>query len=111
MRQLEAHLAVFVAADSDALVLTAPRAGRRARSLFQSPGQQPSREGGLDSRRSRSAACGRALWPSWWSRAATCVRCRNGRDNNVAFTLTRYGSLLEDGSDGVYLPAARVERG
>jgi hypothetical protein len=68
-------------------------------------------EGGLDSRRSRSAACGRALWPSWWSRAATCVRCRNGRDNNVAFTLTRYGSLLEDGSDGVYLPAARVERG
>jgi hypothetical protein len=43
MRQLEAHLAVFVEADSDALVFTAPCTGRRARSLFQSPGQQPSR--------------------------------------------------------------------
>jgi integrase len=31
--------------------------------------------------------------------------------NNVAFTLTRYGELLEDGSDWVISAAARVERG
>ena len=49
MRQLEAHFAVFVEADSDALVFTAPRAGRRARSLFQSPGSaaQPRGRAGL----------------------------------------------------------------
>jgi integrase len=99
MRQLEAHLAEFVDPDPEALVFTAPRGGPLRRSLF--------------SRRVWRPAAKRAMLPGVTFHglrhsfvailvAAGC----NVREvsewaghNNVAFTLTRYGGLFEDGSD------------
>jgi integrase len=98
IRRLDEHLANFVA-ESDALVFTAPRGGPLARSLF--------------SRRVWRPAVIRAGIPSITFHglrhsfvailvAAGC----NIREvsewaghNSVAFTLTRYGGLFEDGSE------------
>ena len=99
IRRLEEHLANFVGAESDALVFTAPRGDPLARSLF--------------SRRVWQPAVIRAGIPSITFHglrhsfvailvAAGC----NVREvsewaghNSVAFTLTRYGGLFEDGSE------------
>src|SRR5215217_536467 len=99
IRRLEEHLATFVGAEPDALVFTAPRGGPLARSLF--------------SRRVWQPAVIRAGIPSITFHglrhsfvailvAAGC----NAREvsewaghNSVAFTLTRYGGLFEDGSE------------
>ena len=104
MRQLEAHLAVFVEADSDALVLL-------LRALADGRGR-------CFSRRVSGPARGRAGLPQITFRGLrqsfvailVVARC-NVREvsewaghNNVAFTLTRYGEFLEDGSDGVICP-------
>jgi hypothetical protein len=48
---------------------------------------------------SPSTACGTALWQSWSQLAVTSARCRRAGHNSVAFTLTRYGGLFEDGSE------------
>ena len=99
MCRLEEHLANFVGPQSDALVFTAPRCGPPAGSLF--------------SRRVWRPAVIRAGIPSITFHglrhsfvailvAAGC----NVREvsewaghNSVAFTLTRYGGLFEDGSE------------
>jgi len=99
MRRLEEHLANFVGPQSDALVFTAPRGGPLARGLF--------------SRRVWKPAVIRARIPSITFHglrhsvvailvAAGC----NVREvsewtghNSVAFSLTRYGGLFEDGSE------------
>jgi integrase len=99
IRRLEEHLANFVGPEPDAFVFTAPRGGPLARSLF--------------SRRVWQSAVIRAGIPSITFHglrhsfvailvAAGC----NVREvsewaghNSVAFTLTRYGGLFEDGSD------------
>ena len=99
IRRLEEHLATFVGPEPDALVFTAPRGGPLARSLF--------------SRRVWRPAVIRAGIPSITFHglrhsfvailvAAGC----NVREvsewaghNSVAFTLTRYGGLFEDGSE------------
>jgi integrase len=99
MRRLEKHLTNFVGPEPDALVFTAPRGGPLARSLF--------------SRRAWRPAVIRAGIPSITFHglrhsfvailvAAGC----NVREvsewaghNSVAFTLTRYGGLFEDGSE------------
>ena len=99
MRRLEEHLANFVCPEPDALVFTAPRGGPLARSLF--------------SRRVWRPAVLRAGIPSITFHglrhsfvailvAAGCnVRevSEWAGDNSVAFTLTRYGGLFEDGSE------------
>jgi hypothetical protein len=95
----EEHLANFVGPEPDALVFTAPRGGPLARSLF--------------SRRIWRPAVNRAGIPSITFHglrhsfvailvAAGCnvreVSERAGH-NSVAFTLTRYGGLFEDGTE------------
>ena len=99
IRRIDEHLADFVGPQPDALVFTAPRGGPLARSLFN--------------RRVWKPAVIRAGIPSITFHglrhsfvailvAAGC----NVREvsewaghNSVAFTLTRYGGLFEDGSD------------
>ena len=99
IRRLEEHLATFVGPEPDALVFTAPQGGPLARSLF--------------SRRVWRPAVIRAGIPSITYHglrhsfvailvAAGCnVRevSEWAGDNSVAFTLTRYGGLFEDGSE------------
>jgi integrase len=98
-RRLEEHLATFVGPEPDALVFTAPRGGPLARSRF--------------TRRVWRPAVIRAGIPSITFHglrhsfeailvAAGCnvreVSEWAGHDS-VAFTLTRYGGLFEDGSE------------
>lgn len=99
MRQLEEHLAVHVGPEPDALVFTAPRGGPLARSLFARRVWQPA-----VTRAGLSGVTFHGLRHSFVAIlvAAGC----NVREvsewaghNNVAFTLTRYGGLFEDGSD------------
>ena len=99
MRQLELHLEQFVDSDADALVFTAPRGGPLRRSLFSRRVWQPAaRRAGLPDitfhglRHSFvailvAAGCNVREVSEW------------AGHNNVAFTLTRYGGLFEDGSD------------
>ena len=99
MRQLEEHLAAHVDPAPDALVFTAPRGGPLARSLFaRRVWQSAVKRAGL------SGVTFHGLRHSFVAIlvAAGC----NVREvsewaghNNVAFTLTRYGGLFEDGSD------------
>ena len=42
--------------------------------------------------------CGTASSPSWWRPAATWGVSEWAGHNSVAFTLTRYGGLFENGS-------------
>ena len=54
----------------------------------------------LGSPASPSTACGTALWQSWSRLAVTSREVSEwAGHNSVAFTLTRYGGLFEDGSD------------
>jgi integrase len=99
MRELDAHLAAFVDLNPDALVFTAPRGGPLRRSLF--------------SRRIWQPATVRAglRWVSFHGLRHSFVAILvaagcNVREvsewaghTSVAFTLTRYGGLFEDGSD------------
>lgn len=99
MRELEQHLAQFVMPDSDALVFTAPQGGPLRRSLFARRVWAPAvKRAGLDSitfhglRHSFvailvDAGCNVREVSEW------------AGHNNVAFTLTRYGGLFEDGAD------------
>jgi integrase len=99
MRQFEEHLAAYVGPEPDALVFTAPRGGPLARSLFARRVWQPA-----VARAGLSDVTFHGLRHSFVAIlvAAGC----NVREvsewaghNNVAFTLTRYGGLFEDGSD------------
>ena len=119
MRELEHHLAEFTAPERDALVFAAPEGGPLRRSLFarrfwapavQRAGLPPVTFHGL--RHSFvailvAAGCNVRGVSEW------------AGHNNVAFTLTRYGGLFDDGSDeavdrldvllgGFSEPAARV---
>ena len=99
MRRLEEHLANFVGPQSDALVFTAPRGGPLARSLFSRRVWQPAvLRAGIPSitfhglRHSFvailvAAGCNVREVSEW------------AGHNSVAFTLTRYGGLFEDGSE------------
>lgn len=99
MRELERHLDEFTAPQRDALVFTAPEGGPLRRSLFARRFWAPAVE-----RSGLSAVTFHGLRHSFVAIlvAAGC----NVREvsewaghNNVAFTLTRYGGLFEDGSD------------
>jgi integrase len=99
MRRLEEHLANFVRPESDALVFTAPRGGPLARSLFSRRVWQPAviRAGipGITFHGLRhsfvailvAAGCNVREVSEW------------AGHHSVAFTLTRYGGLFEDGSE------------
>jgi integrase len=99
MRRLEKHLADFVGQEPDALVFTAPRGGPLARSLFSRRVWQPAvLRAGIPSitfhglRHSFvailvAAGCNVREVSEW------------AGHNSVAFTLTRYGGLFEDGSE------------
>jgi integrase len=99
MRQLEAHMAAFVAPEPDALVFTAPHGGPLRRSLFSRRVWRPAAE--------RAGLLGVTFHGLRHSFVAILVAAGcNVREvsewaghNNVAFTLTRYGGLFEDGSD------------
>jgi integrase len=99
MRRLEDHLADFVGPEPDALVFTAPRGRPLARGLFSRRVWKPAvARAGLQGvtfhglRHSFvailvAAGCNVREVSDW------------ARHNSVAFTLTRYGGLFEDGSD------------
>jgi integrase len=98
MRRLEDHLLEFVVGSADALVFTAPRGGP----LFRSWGRNVLRPAAL--RANLDDLTFHSLRHSFVAImvAAGC----NVREvsewaghNSVAFTLTRYGGLFEDGSD------------
>jgi integrase len=99
MRQLEAHMAAFVAPEPDALVFTAPQGGLLRRSLFSRRVWRLAAE--------RAGLSGVTFHGLRHSFVAILVAAGcNVREvsewaghNNVAFTLTRYGGLFEDGSD------------
>jgi integrase len=98
MRRLEQHLADHVGAEPDALVFTASRGGPLFRSTFAREAWLPAvEEAGLDGftfhglRHSFvailvAAGCNVREVSEW------------AGHNSVAFTLTRYGGLFEDGS-------------
>lgn len=99
MRRLEEHLMTYVGPEPDALVFTAPRGGPLARSLFGRRVWQPAvAQSGVPKitfhglRHSFvailvAAGCNVREVSEW------------AGHNSVAFTLTRYGGLFEDGSD------------
>jgi integrase len=99
MRRLEQHLDTYVGPESDALVFTAPRGGPLARSLFSRRTWEPAA--------SRAGLSGITFHGLRHSFVAILVAAGcNVREvsewaghNSVAFTLTRYGGLFEDGSD------------
>lgn len=98
MRRLNEHLARFVAAEADALVFVGPRGGPLFRSFGRQVWHPAVKRAGL------GAVTFHGLRHSFVAIlvAAGC----NVREvsewaghNSVAFTLTRYGGLFEDGSD------------
>jgi integrase len=99
MRRLEEHLANFVGPESHALVFTAPRGGPLARSLFSRRAWEPAA--------ARAGLSGVTFHSLRHSFVAILVAAGcNVREvsewaghNSVAFTLTRYGGLFEDGSE------------
>ena len=100
MRQIEAHLATFVDPDLDALVFTGSSGWTAMRrSLFARRVWQPAAK--------RAGLAGITFHGLRHSFVAILVAAGcNVREvsewaghNNVAFTLTRYGGLFEDGSD------------
>jgi len=104
MQRLEAHLQQFVPQDPEALVFTSPMGGPLARSRFTRRVWRPAtRAAGL------SGVTFHGLRHSFVAilvDAGCNVRevSEWAGHNNVAFTLTRYGGLFEDGSE------AAVER-
>ena len=97
MRRLDQHLAAYVGASPDALVLTASRGGPLFRSTFARHVWRPAVARGLDGvtfhglRHSFvailvAAGCNVREVSEW------------AGHNSVAFTLTRLGGLFEDGS-------------
>jgi len=99
MQRLEEHLATFVGPEPDALVFTAPKGGPLARGLFSRRVWQPAV--------ARAGLQGLTFHGLRHSFVAILVAAGcNVREvsewaghNSVAFTLTRYGGLFEDGSD------------
>jgi integrase len=98
MRRLEQHLAEFVEGSADALVFTAPEGGP----LFRSWGRTVLRPAAI--RASLHDITFHGLRHSFV--AIMVAAGRNVREvsewaghNSVAFTLTRYGGLFEDGAD------------
>lgn len=99
MRQIEGHLAEFVGSGPEALVFTAPQGGALARSLFGRRVWQPAVvQAGLEGITFHSL---RHSFVAILVAAGCNVRevSEWAGHNNVAFTLTRYGGLFEDGSD------------
>lgn len=99
MRELDLHLARFVAPEREALVFTAPEGGPLRRSLFARRSWDPAvkRVGfaGITFHGLRHSFVPILV-------AAGCNVCEvseSAGHNNVGFTLTRYGGLFEDGSD------------
>jgi integrase len=98
MRRIEEHLATYVEADLDSLVFTASRGGPLFRSTFARDVWRPAVAraglGGLTFHGLRhsfvailvAAGCNVREVSEW------------AGHNSVAFTLTRYGGLFEDGS-------------
>ena len=99
MRRIERHLAEHVGPEADALVFTAPQGGPLRRSLFARRAWAPAVErAGLP----RITFHGlRHSFVAILVAAGCNVRevSEWAGHSNVAFTLTRYGGLLEDGSD------------
>ena len=99
MRRIEEHLAAYVGPEPDALLFTASRGGPLFRSTFARDAWRPAvRRAGLDGftfhglRHSFvailvAAGCNVREVSEW------------AGHNSVAFTLTRYGGLFEDGSN------------
>lgn len=98
MRRLEQHLDTYVAPGSDALVFTSPRGGPMFRSFSRevfTPAVQRAQLPGITFHGLRhsfvailvAAGCNVREVSEW------------AGHNSVAFTLTRYGGLFEDGSD------------
>ena len=99
MRRLEKHLADFVGPEPDGLVFTAPRGGPLARSLF---GRRVWRPAVIRARIPSITFHGlRHSFVAILVAAGCNVRevSEWAGHNSVAFTLTRYGSLFEDGSE------------
>lgn len=99
MHRLEEHLASFVGPQSDALVFSAPRGGPLARSSFSRRVWQPAViHAGIPSITFHGL---RHSFVAILVAAGCNVRevSKWVRHNSVAFTLTRYGGLFEDGSD------------
>jgi integrase len=99
MRRIEKHLAAHVDNDPDALVFTAAKGGPLFRGTFARDAWRPAvkRAGlpGITFHRLRHSFVAILV-------AAVCnVRevCEWAGHNSVAFTLTRYGGLFEDGSE------------
>lgn len=99
MRRIERHLAENVGPEADALVFTAPQGGPLRRSLFARRAWGPAVErAGLP----RITFHGlRHSFVAILVAAGCNVRevSEWAGHSNVAFTLTRYGGLFEDGSD------------
>ena len=99
MQRVEGHLEQFVAPDPEALVFTSPQGGPLARSRFTRRVWQPATKAtglrGVTFHGLRhsfvailvDAGCNVREVSEW------------AGHNSVAFTLTRYGGLFEDGSD------------
>ena len=99
MRRIEEHLATYVEPEPDALLFTASRGGPLFRSTFAREAWRPAvHRAGLDGftfhglRHSFvailvAAGCNVREVSEW------------AGHNSVAFTLTRYGGLFEDGSN------------
>lgn len=98
MRQLELHLSEFVAASSDALVFTAPGGGPLFRAWGRSVLRPAAARAALDDITFHSL---RHSFVAILVAAGCNVRevSEWAGHNSVAFTLTRYGGLFEDGSD------------
>ena len=99
MRRIEAHLAEFVEPEAEALVFTAPEGGPLRRSLFARRAWAPAvRRSGLSKITSHGL---RHSFVAILVAAGCNVRevSEWAGHGNVAFTLTRYGGLFEDGSD------------
>jgi integrase len=99
IRRLEEHLATFVGPEPDALVFTAPRGGPLSRGLFSRRVWQPAVvRAGIPSITFHGLR--HSLWRSWSRLAVTSREVSEwAGHNSVAFTLTRYGGLFEDGSE------------
>lgn len=99
MRRLETHLDEFVSQDPESLVFTSPKGGPLARSNFTRRVWQPAAAAAGLSRITFHGL--RHSYVAILVDAGCNVRevSEWAGHNSVAFTLTRYGGLFEDGSD------------
>jgi integrase len=98
MRRLEEHLLEFADGSADALVFTAPGGGPLFRSWGRNVLRPPALRANLDDLTFHSL---RHSFAAIMVAAGCNVRevSEWAGHNNVAFTLTRYGGLFEDGAD------------